>query len=485
MRFWVEMRRSRRRLWRTIGPLLPLVWLCGCSTFVSSRAQKEDLVAAYQAGNYAAAAAIATERATAREDTGDELMWRLEEGSVKFAAGDADGSLAAFERAEALIADHEQRAVVNLREGAAESTAVLLNPNVLPYTGNYADKIMLNTLKAMAYLARGELTGAGVELRRADERQREAKTRYEAEIAAAEQQAREHRISAPELIAGSPELQSVNTDLDRAAGTVFGEYVNPLTTYLSAFNYLWQNNPGEALVDFQNLLKMQPDHPTLRRDCVSCLAALGSSPPPEQAGVKPWPYPLHDRICLVVVENGLAPARRQQTIHLPLPPPVGYTGIAIPVPEYFPRNATPITIRNPSARKRIAPTPIADLDGIFARAYRMELPLIITRLAVATTVKEGANIAAMYAVREQHPAVQIGTLVGTSLYRLATNRADLRSWQCLPGEYRVGHLPLPADGRLEVNGCEVRLPPTTRRAVLWIRILPTSPPLIRVFPVKE
>lgn len=109
---------------------------------------------------------------------------------------------------------------------------------------------------------------------------------------------------------------------------------------------------------------------------------------------------------------------------------------------------------------------------------------MITRLAVAVTVKESANLAAMYAVRDQNAAVQIGTIIGTSLYKFVTNRADVRSWQCLPGEYRVGHLPMPPDGRFEVNGQPVELPPGTRRGLLWIRAVPGGPPSVRACPMK-
>jgi hypothetical protein len=460
-----------------------LLLASGCSTFVSSRSQKEALVAAYRGGDLVQAADLATKKAERRADTGDELMWRLEEGSVRLAAGDAAGSLAALERAEAIIADHEARAVVSAREIGAEGGAILTNPNVLPYAGTYAEKIMLNTVKALAYLVQGSAEGARVELRRADERQRAAREHHAAEIEAAEAKARERQFTAAGLLAGSPELQEINTELDKAAGAVFADYVNPFTTYLSGISYLWQGNPGEAEVDFRNLHQMMPDHPRIRRDYATVLQALGRSPPPELGDAKPWPYPLHDRICLIVVEHGLAPARREQRIHIPLPPPVGYTGVAFPVMEYFPRSADRVRVRAPALHKATTLMKVADLDGIASRAYRSELPVMITRLAVSVIVKETANLAAMYAVRDQNAAVQIGTLIGTSLYKFVTNRADTRSWQCLPGEYRVGHLPMPPDGRFEVNGQPVELPPGTRRALLWIRTVPGGTPVVRVYPV--
>jgi hypothetical protein len=93
-------------------------------------------------------------------------MWRLEEGSAEFAAGNYKQSIKAFEHAEAVLKDFDNRAEINVREAGAEVGAVVTNLNALPYRSNYVEIILLNAYKALDYFALGDASGARVELRR-------------------------------------------------------------------------------------------------------------------------------------------------------------------------------------------------------------------------------------------------------------------------------------------------------------------------------
>lgn len=158
----------------SLFPVVSCLVVCstGCSTLISARSQKEEAMKHYSAGEYEKASAIFKEYADKREGTGDELMWHLEHGCVRFAMEDYPMSLEAFNKAEIVVLDHENRATFNLRGIGAEIGAAYTNANALPYTGCFFEKILINSYKSLVYLGMNNPEAAGVEMRRARFRQK-------------------------------------------------------------------------------------------------------------------------------------------------------------------------------------------------------------------------------------------------------------------------------------------------------------------------
>ncbi len=171
-----------------IGMLAKVLVLCiglsagiGCSSVVNSHRQKEPLMQAYMKGNTGDVEEIISAKLANPDDiswyqwgrlsdnvvnTGDEIMWRLEAGSWYFYNGNYSESIAQFERAEALIAEYDQRAVISMRDVGSETAMLFTNLNALPYRGFCRDRIMIPVYKAMAYLAQGNEEAFNVELYR-------------------------------------------------------------------------------------------------------------------------------------------------------------------------------------------------------------------------------------------------------------------------------------------------------------------------------
>ena len=101
---------AARRLLRRLVPLAAGFVLAGCSSVVNSHTQKQEMVAEYLAGDNDATLDEIEYKLrdpawynTSVVDTGDELMWRLEAGSMNFHVGDFEESLNQFKIAEELI----------------------------------------------------------------------------------------------------------------------------------------------------------------------------------------------------------------------------------------------------------------------------------------------------------------------------------------------------------------------------------------------
>ena len=451
-----------------------LLFLCGCSSVFDARSQKKEMIGLYTSGNFDACSRIAAEKAEKHRSTGDELMWRYEEGSSAFAKGDYAKSIAAFERAEEIQANFENRAVVNAREVGAEAGAAVTNQNALPYQGTYVEKILLNAHKALAYFALGDSNGARVELRRMYERQKETQRRFEEDIAAAKKEASEKKLNAEKILDSSPEMKEFRKELQSQSGA-YGDFMNPFATYLSALGYISEGKFSEALIDFENLHRMIPGNFIVQRDYVSCAKKLGRPIPEDLAEVKPLSYPLDNNIAYVIVADGLAAAKKDMTIHLVLPPPIGYTGIAFPVLEYFPKPLSGVLIED-SCGNSYETLPLANMDAVISREYDQALTAMITRLVINFIVKEGASAAAVEVARQQgNDWAWLAVLIGTSIYKYTFNTADTRCWQTLPKEYQIMPLPLPPDGRLKLSpagdpekSVEIQLDKRRKMAIVYV-----------------
>lgn len=435
---------------RALAAVFCIAILSGCSTIFDARSQKKEIMVCYQAGNFAETASLTEKKADDRNDTGDELMWRLEEGSAFFSAGDYEKSIKAFDKAEEIILGYENRAVVNLRQGKDEAASMLTNPNAIPYKGNYYEKIMLNAYKALCYFALNKPEDARVELRRMYERQKEAMERFESDIEEADKLAGKNKSSMKDISEKVTEFKEIEKSVEPLSNKALGNFANPFATYLSAIGYLSDGSYDSAAVDFRNLYKMDPSNPLFKKDLVTCAMRSSENIPPELALMLPEKYSLTSNIVYVIFANGMAAARKGITIHLVLPPPVtGYTGVSFPVLEYFPRPYDCISVRDCSGNTYKS-VKIADMDSIIAREYMNALPAMITRIFLAVAVKETANYFLLKSL-ENDTAAYWAAVAAMSAYKYAFNTPDTRCWQMLPKEYQIVHFPRPPDGKITIT----------------------------------
>ncbi len=442
-----------------------LLFFTGCSTLISSRYQKKEAMRHFSGGEYRKSAEIIDSYTKAREGTGDELMWYLEDGTVHFVIEDYPGSLKAFEKAEDTLTDYENRATFNLRNAAAEAGAAYTNANALPYTGLFFEKIIINTYKAMNYLAMGNPDAASVEIRRARFRQKMAQRQYEIDLI------EEYQYEAPKYkgtkIPGfSPESilknKKVQEDLKwikkHSKNFDYGNVVNPTVTFFSAIDFLAQNEPFKALFDFRMLYRIDPSNPMFKRCYVSLLKQLGEHVPQKLQSAKGFDFPLNKKVVYVLFEDGLVPARKEKLFELILPPPVGYIGIAYPIMEYFPSDAAHLQITNEKGqqyRTRV----VGDFGDISSFALDKQLTEIITRAVAGAMVKEATSITLQYTAKHIGNNIQAGAgdiaqlivFAIMQVYKKTFNRADVRCWQTLPKQVQAAVFPKTGHGIFKLS----------------------------------
>ena len=178
------------------------ILFAGCSTVVNSHRQKAPMMEAYAKADNVSVMTQIDEKLKEPKwynssvvNTGDEVMWRLESGSMNFNMGNFAESVKQFKQAEKLIADYDDRAKLSARDAGAEVGMSVTNLNTLPYRGFCRDRIALSIFKSLAYLGVDNESAFRAQLRRLRNEQKKVQEDYKeifeaekAEIEAAKKQ---------------------------------------------------------------------------------------------------------------------------------------------------------------------------------------------------------------------------------------------------------------------------------------------------------
>lgn len=423
-----------------LAPALAALCL-GLSACKSFNDRADTIVAAYQVHDMARATTKVNDMVKEYSSGRDALLWRLEQGSVLRGAGDYQGSIAAFDEADRMASEYDEKAKVSI---GTEAAAALTNLTMFPYEGHDADRIMMNTYKALDYLQLGNPDAARVELRRAYERQSEAVTRNAKRIEKARQEAdaKKDEYDASRTQEDPGFRQALDTNYAKVNGmAVYGNYVNPFAEFLSAVYSLYYavdaSDREKAVTSFRRLTQMLPAQSYLKADLAQAEAVA-------QGGeLKDLTY--------VIVEGGLGPHREQIRIDLPIfliGGQVDYVGAAFPRLEFndnYP-GALAVTVGSQTLQSE----QLASIDAIVAEEFKNDLPAIITRTLVASGIKAAAAYAANRATKDNQIA-NILTRITATVYQIVMNEADLRTWRTLPKEFQYCRFETPADRRITVR----------------------------------
>jgi hypothetical protein len=421
--------------------LLGLVVLLGLSTGCRTYQQENKTAKYWQQGNIAAAEKEITETANRRSNTMDAVVLRLEQGSVLRAAGKFEESNAAFELAAEKIDRYAQEAKVKVGN---EAGAMLTTQANLPYTGRAYDGIMLNTYRALNFLALGEPEKAGPEIIRAYQRQQDAVEENKRRIEnAQEEEAKSKEKAKVEKARKDPKFQSQlatnNANLEQLK--VYADYVNPLTVFLDAVYFLHYGAGGSDLERARKSLERVTafigDHPYLQSEMEMQASAVN--------GVAPTPT------TYVLFETGRAPERGQIRIDVPIiVSRVSYVGVAVPKLEFQGNYLSSLQV---AANGTNYPTALlSSMDSVVGLDFKNEFPTILTKTIISTITKAVASYAANEAARQSGGDMAgLFMQIGTAVYQASVNVADTRTWTTLPKEFQFARFPTPADRKIELR----------------------------------
>jgi hypothetical protein len=436
--------------------LLNLSFSTGCN------APKDNLKVfntSFEASNYDNSALFAQQKIGRQKNpAGEDLLWALQLATVERIRQNYPKSTEYFDKAEDMLKYYDEQ----FKGGdIVGSTAV--NENVIPYRGEEYDGVMVNTYKALNFMAEGKMDLARVEFNRALDRQRRAKEKFVEEINKlnAEMEKNQQQNA---MAKSTAESQTTHDLLAQKYPNLYNfqaypDFVNPFATYLAGVYFNLIGDHTKAVDLLKESYGMVSGNPFIAEDLSVTEGVLGGGGRLENTV---W----------VIFENGLGPVKEEFRIDLPLfiaTSQVKYVGIALPKLE-FRNQAYPYLLVN-SDGKEYMTLPVADMDRVVQTEFSKDYPGILIRAIISATAKAVAQ----YAIQQQGGDAATMMSFAVAAYSFASTAADVRIWTALPKDFQVARFPKPKNGKLKITPpgsipLDIDIP-QCNNAVVYIKII--------------
>jgi hypothetical protein len=399
----------------------------GCASITPYKERSDYAVNLLTSGRPAAAAEAFSRDARRYSGRNEGLLWELEAGKAWQFAADWQNSRQWFDQAEVALRSFEDEAVIVVRDGLAETTALVTNQTAIPFRGDGIDPVWVNVYQALNYLMLGELEGAAVESRRALIRQEKLADYYAAELAAAREAGRQ----APRPV-DDQAINRIIREMEQRTTPVAARYINPFATWLRGTVAQMAGDNENALQAIETVIGLTGATGSLvhQRDVLRQATASGRPAEPQ---------------VFIVLESGLGPALREVRLDLILPY-LGLTAIAFPEPVYYPDPWRGFSVTTSGSHTE--GVDVISMDAMFSAAFRARYGLIVARTLASYAAKEVGSRAA---VINTSGDAQIVAYILTGIYKYATTRADTRVWRARGNHFQVAVIPMPEDGQVEIR----------------------------------
>lgn len=361
---------------------------------------------------------------------GTYALSQLELARLQYLNNEWKKSQTSFTNAYEKIQSEEDKANLQISRGFEQVGAVVSNDNALRYDVPHYEQSMLHTYQAINYLKQQGLESALVEVRRANMVQENALKAYQGELDKAQRNMDSYGISAGDLSGSYPSM--VDT-----IGSVKNGIQNAYTFYLSGVLYEAAGEPNDAYIDYKKALEIFPDNQYLQRDVIRLAKRLGMTDDlakfKNQLGsdVLATQSSTGTGNVVFIYEQGVIEAKEEVSINLPIRDRRrGNTimNLSLPVYRGYQMSASPLVVEN--ADEVFESQAIVDLHALAAKQLDDQLSGLIVRQLLRLFAKEK--------MRRQiaDEAGDFGNILAT-LYNVASERADTRSWSTLPSNVHI------------------------------------------------
>jgi hypothetical protein len=388
----------------------------------------------------------------------EDLLWTLQLGTLERLRQNYRESNNYFDRSEEMLN------FFDYQNAAADSVAAIaVNENIIPYLGEEYDGVMVNTYKALNFMALGENDQARVEFNRALDRQRRAKEEFSREIEKLQNELDKEQEKEGSQVKKNVDNPEINQLIKgRYPGLyefeAYPDFVNPFTTYIAGVFFNLIGDHSKAVTFLKESYGMVRDNEYVAQDLAVTEQVLDG-----RAELKDTVW--------VIFENGLGPAKEEFRIDVPLfiaTDQVKYFGIALPMLVFREQAYPSLSIK--AGGKNYDTQMVANMDQIVQTEFNKDFKGILTRAIISATAKAVAQ----YALdKNDNSSPKIVSLLA-AVYSFATTAADVRIWTTLPKNFQITRLPIPPDRiiTIEPPGGEsfrVEIPPC-RNALVYVRI---------------
>ena len=343
--------------------------------------------------------------------TGSIFLAGVEAGTVALTAGDWDGAIENLTSAADFVQDVERSALVSPQSLGEALLTFTLSESAQAYEGEGYERVLLHAGLATAYLAKGDLEGAQVEVRRSNALLESEEKLYEKEY--------------------------------KAGG---------LGHYLSAVCYELAGGLDDAWIDYERMREKGVGSEL----AVRALARLAKQihreqdlPPEVSAHLEE--SVLEDSASVVVIGGiGLAPYKSAVTI--PIPSEHGLLQWSVPSYTERPQPVSGLELSVAGGDRTVRTVVVEDVGRVASENLQDRIAWLIAKSTVRAFIKRELT-------RELEDEMGLlGRILG-DVFTFVTERADLRCWLTLPDTWQAARVFLPAgthDLRLTALGGESR-----------------------------
>jgi hypothetical protein len=425
--------------------------ISGCSStsfsdlFTGYTQQMHAVKVAQQQGSFQQAISVIPLRSP---NDGTYSLSILEKARLSFLANDFESSQKAFAIAYKNVEEQQQAAKIQLSRSIEHVGAVLSNDNATRYDIPLYEQSMLHSYQALNYLYQEDLSGALVEVRRANLVQQNALTANQDSIERHQQAMTEQGLSMGSLSNKYPSM-------DATIGHVKNSFQNAYTFYLSAVLYEASGKYNDAYIDYKKALEITPKNSYLQNDVWRLAKKLHMTSDINQFE-KYFPSVITKKAfagnqgeVVIIVEQGIIAPKQEVAINLPLftrHNDVRFYSFALPSYQNNLQSYSPLQMTYQG--KSYISQEITRLQSLAAKQLKDDLPLIITRQVARVIAKEELR------KQMKKQGGDIGNILA-GFYNIATEKADTRSWGTLPDSIHILRMQLPAGEHsfnLNING---------------------------------
>ena len=413
--------------------ILVITLLSACSTtsftdlFSNYNQQMHNVKQAQQQGNFQQAIGLIPARSPSNSSYNLSL---LEKARLEYLANDNKQSQQDFAEVYQLVQQAQLAAKIELSRGVENVAAVMSNDNAIRYDIPLYEQGMLHSYQALNYIAQQDLSGALVEVRRANLVQEQALTTNAKSIYSAQKEMAAQGLNMTEFSRQYPTM-------DNSIGNIKNGFQNAYTFYLSALLYEAVGQSNDAYIDYKKALEIYPDNSYLQQDVwrlantlnmSNDIALLKASLPQSitNKGVNS-----DQGQVIFIIENGIVAAKQEIAINLPIFTShnnMRFYSVALPSYENNLKHYSPLSVSY--LNKSYQSEEIVRLQSLAAKQLKDQLPMIVTRQVVRLIAKEE--------IRQQmeRKGGDVGNIFA-SIYNIATEKADTRSWSTLPDSIQI------------------------------------------------
>lgn len=345
----------------------------------------------------------------------NRLLYDLDLGLTLHYAGRYQESIKAFERAKV---EYEKRNTTSVSRAAA---SWVLNDTVAPYRGEDYERVMINIFQAVNFAVLGDFEGALVEARNVDRRLALINERYPEEKKNVYKEDAFARLLMGIMYEASGSREDIND--------AWIEYARAYEIYKTDYarNY---NLPIPSILRENYLAAAEFMHDenlgALKRELG------GPYPSLTEKQRKAEVYLIHD--------HGTSPTKYQAM--LPIPIDGILTPVAFPVyqEQFYPPASGSLKAVSPAGHFESS-TELAENIGPIAQLNLDNRRLrTIVKSAIRSGVRTAIEQNQIENIEDKHDRTAQWVTAAASVYNMVAEQADLRSWQTLPGEIRLGRL---------------------------------------------